>query len=391
MLLCKHAAALCIFVNEENTLSKTDAPMLWNRPPEQQLEKYRKGSRIEAMFPSKDGNIVGDTIYNYQQVENISEAHTAENCSFVHMLVAEAKCSTERVARETLKREEEIRYRQLFCQLFILQQEDAFNRYYAHEYVINENGERVLLRMNCPQEYSTFYSNHVQVTPEKWVDICFASLHQSTTAAWFEERSIRITCSEKAHQIKTRRKDFESLAARLRKNSKGSITTKAMNYGLEMEPVARRFFESLIEQEVYETGLVISFTQPFLACSPDGLIFNGETFELLEIKCPFSCANSIIVDIESNKSVVKYLRVNENGEIELVKNHKYYTQIQVSMYVLGVKLCHFLVYSEVQYICLQINRDEEFLSNSIPKIEKFYFDYFVGLCEESSTAEQFPS
>ena len=47
MDFCKHAAAVCIYVSTEYNYSKTDEPMIWNRPSAKQLEKYKKGCRIQ--------------------------------------------------------------------------------------------------------------------------------------------------------------------------------------------------------------------------------------------------------------------------------------------------------------------------------------------------------
>ncbi|KAK0076939.1 hypothetical protein PV325_004647, partial [Microctonus aethiopoides] len=148
-VVTKHAAAICIYVNEENTLSKTDTPMIWNRPPESQLANYRKGCTLESLFPSDKSNIKG---------------------------------------------------------------------------MIN----------------------------------------------------------------------------------------------------------NLFQTEIYATGIVICFKQPFLDYSPDGFIFDEEEFQLLDIKCPFSSANSIIVDYDNEASMVNYLIFNESNEVELKKMHKYYTQIEMS-------------------------------------------------------------
>lgn len=204
-------------------------------------------------------------------------------------------------------------------------------------------------------------------------------MNQSQSSVWIRERVSRITCSEKAHRIKTRRKNFNELAVNLHKSSYQMISTKQMRYGLNLEPVAKIAFKNLIQTEIYATGVVICFKQPFLACSPDRLIFDEEEFQLLEIKCLFSCANSIIVDYDNKESMVHYLIFNENNEVELKKMHKYYTQIQLSMYVVNVKLCHFLVYSMNQYVYLNIERDEEFLRLLISKIEQFYFENYINL------------
>ncbi len=51
------------------------------------------------------------------------------------------------------------------------------------------------------------------------------------------------------------------------------------------------------------------------------------------------------------------------------------------MYILAIHVCHFFVYSSFDQIHILVHRDEEFLSSVIPKIETFYFTYFIPALE----------
>jgi hypothetical protein len=44
------------------------------------------------------------------------------------------------------------------------------------------------------------------------------------------------------------------------------------NYGIENEPIARIFFEKVIQLKIKPAGLFVDKTYNFLAASPDGLI-----------------------------------------------------------------------------------------------------------------------
>ena len=115
------------------------------------------------------------------------------------------------------------------------------------------------------------------------------------------------------------------------------------------EDEARMKYEAVTGNLVLQTGLVISSSQPWLACSPDGIITgsNRETVAL-EIKCPKSC--------EGGPISVKYLK-----EGKLKKSDPYYTQCQLQMYVCGLKKCDFFVYSSVDFVLDHIGIDMEFL------------------------------
>ena len=211
----------------------------------------------------------------------------------------------------------------------------------------------------------------IAVDEKKWLDICFFSRGQSECALWFWERFIRITCSSRAHRIKTRKDEsavnIMILVEQFLKQQHKSAVTQEMLYGLKMEKRAKITSEELTGLEVFETGLIVFINQTFLACSPDGIIFNANDCELLEIKCPFTCKIAKIVSREERRSFVPYLQFDETENLMLKKSNVYYTQIQVSMYILGISLCS---------VSLKVSRNEEFLSDVVPKVEKFYFEYF---------------
>ncbi|GBP67984.1 Exonuclease [Eumeta japonica] len=234
-----------------------------------------------------------------------------------------------------------------------------------------------LRKYTCPPELQSKYEEKIVADRSECLSISVLSESQSDCFEWFEERAKRVTCSSKAHRIKTRRDAFESLASQFKKNKFDGKMTEAMKYGLETESNARKSFEEQSGLKVTSVGLIINMTQPFMATSPDGIILSESS--LLEIKCPFSCKNQQIVNRDDKVSNVPYLKIDENNDIYLKKSDKYYTQIQVSMYILNVNKCHFFVYSSRDNVELIVERDEHFLEELIPKIEWFYFQHYLPL------------
>jgi hypothetical protein len=110
------------------------------------------------------------------------------------------------------------------------------------------------------------------VDAEEWMEVAFNSCGQSQTSVWFKQRQLRITCSSKTHTIKTRLNNFETLAQRFVKKKNTVRPTVAMKYGMNTKLVARAAFEKLQNCTVHEVGRIISPMQPYLACSPDGII-----------------------------------------------------------------------------------------------------------------------
>lgn len=68
---------------------------------------------------------------------------------------------------------------------------------------------------------------------------------------------------------------------------------------------------------------------------------------------PYECKNSSIVDLQNKKSFVSYLVIDENEQVTLKENHKYYMQVQLAMYVTCTKLCNFFVFSDFHHIFLR--------------------------------------
>ncbi|KAG0444355.1 hypothetical protein HPB47_013888 [Ixodes persulcatus] len=111
-----------------------------------------------------------------------------------------------------------------------------------------------------------------------------------------------------------------------------------------------------------------------LGSSPGGLVQAGDDNILLEIKCPYRYCDKPICDKEGNLSV-DYLHF-VNGKLLLKESHSYYTQVQVSLYVLNLTACHFFVYSPLQVKNITVKRDDNFLMSLISKMEWFYFKFY---------------
>ena len=187
-----------------------------------------------------------------------------------------------------------------------------------------------------------FYEVNVEIDPEEVALICEQTLGQSTNDDWYLRRKHRVTAS-RFHKIMVGRKK-ETRWKRFDETIPGN---KYMDYGRLTEDEARRKYESLTGHNVLESGLVISPAQPWLACSPDGII-PGEEPIALEIKCPAKCAFGPIK--------TDYIK---DGKLK--KSSLHYTQCQLQMYVCGLRKCDFFVYSKADYLLDHIDLDMDFL------------------------------
>lgn len=107
------------------------------------------------------------------------------------------------------------------------------------------------------------------------------------------------------------------------------ITSRAMRWGIENEPVARDLYSSTMGTEVVETGSMRHPDLPMLSASPDGLVGDDG---LVEIKCVGSA------------SFMRYLEVVDADTLKAIEP-KYYWQVQAQMAVTNRQWCDFVVYN----------------------------------------------
>lgn len=82
----------------------------------------------------------------------------------------------------------------------------------------------------------------------------------------------------------------------------------------------------MFQCQVIQVGLVVKKNQPWLCCSPDGIVCNDLCItKIVELKCPYTCAKKRVFDDESKMCNVPYLYV-DNDVVCLKESHVYYTQ-----------------------------------------------------------------
>ncbi|XP_072140184.1 uncharacterized protein [Dermacentor andersoni] len=150
---------------------------------------------------------------------------------------------------------------------------------------------------------------------------------------------------------------------------------EALLLGRKTEAVAREQFEQKTGGPVLQVGLIVHLKQPWLCASPDGLFKYGDQTTLLEIKCPYSRKDDVLSDHTKESSFIRYI-VYRDGHLEVNKRHQYYTQMQITMHVTSTTMCVFFVYSSKQTVTIVVERDEHFLSEAIPRLEHFYFNFY---------------
>lgn len=169
---------------------------------------------------------------------------------------------------------------------------------------------------------------------------------------WHKLRELRVSASH-AQAIQANGKGLETYVQEkvckyFSSAEEESYSNKAMEHGIEQEPVATTMYEFETGSCCYEIGYAIY--SEHVGCSPDrGVGEHG----LIEIKCP------------SDKVYFQYLL---DGVIDL----KYYYQMQMQMLICEKKWCDYVVYNpnfEKQLIIKRIEPDNKIFEKLLTGFE----------------------
>ncbi len=223
---------------------------------------------------------------------------------------------------------------------------------------------------------------------------------QSKTKLWYYQRAGRITASKaKACFATSCEKPSMSLIKSVCYPNLYKFTSKKTEWGCCHEKNANSFYKNVFSKNhanlsVTATGFHISHTHPFIGASPDGLTKCNCCGEgLLEIKCPFSCTTG------KQLQEMDYLKT-VNGRRVLDRNHNYYYQVQLQMFVLERKFCDFVCWSkqnvdptkpEVKVEVIYVERimyDKPFVDKFIEKTTGLYINVILPelLCKKFTRA-----
>lgn len=233
-------------------------------------------------------------------------------------------------------------------------------------------------------EEKAFYNNNINLTDDIIVQLCVSTSEQHASEDWHNARKLRISASSKAHRIKSRwRKQSCDLANDFlcENNQK---TSKSVKYGITHENKAIKDYSKEKNSIVVKIGLFVMPKQPWLCASADGVVIEEDfVSKILEVKCPYSCADNPVFDNKTKKFNVPYL-FTECNSTYLRESHQYYTQTQLIMYVTGTMNWDFYVWSTCGSTLVNIPRNEVFLKKLLPQLNDFYFNFFVPAALKSS-------
>ncbi|KAK3910138.1 Hemogen [Frankliniella fusca] len=235
-----------------------------------------------------------------------------------------------------------------------------------------------------------FYKNNVEVSLQQSVMIASNTATQCE-AEWDAARSVRMT-GTKVYKLFTYSRnsdpDWPKKLKALFNSSSGC--TADMLHGLQFEPHARNAYVKKTAQKVIENGILIHPELPWLGTSVDGVVFdeNENPIKIIEIKC-LAAGKTKTANL-----LPKIAECYNKKTLKLKTKHQYNGQIQLGMFLLGLKSCDLLLYASVDdtYASQTVSYDDDFVREMLTPLVDIYFDltlpYLLKKTQESDNEEE---
>ena len=196
---------------------------------------------------------------------------------------------------------------------------------------------------------------------------------QSASPFWYKYRIGRVTASNFYAVCHTKTDNPSMSLVKKLSNSdeyRKVFTNVATEWGKRKEETARKSYVAKMVAKhqnfkCSENGLILSEAYPRFGASPDGLVTceccgNG----CLEIKCPYTCKDSASIEIG-------WLEKHD-GMTKLKRQHPYYYQIQMSLFVTDRQYCDLFVWCPNASHLERITKDNELWTEMSKKASDFH-------------------
>lgn len=127
-----------------------------------------------------------------------------------------------------------------------------------------------------------------------------------------------------------------------------------------------------VEFHLRSSGLRVDQERPFSAASADGIASCRCCAQrALEIKCPYKYKDCKISEVCADKTFC--LKTNH----ELKRGRKYFTQVQLQMYVHKVDLCDFFIFTNADHLLLSVKKNSDLCQGLVRKSEWFFHAHIL--------------
>lgn len=204
---------------------------------------------------------------------------------------------------------------------------------------------------------------------------------QSECELWFLERKKRITSTNFSSIVRRKKEITTTFCQKIWPKKRSYVQSNFMKLGKNNEDAAvTKYLTINPNYKAFPCGLCVNPGVPFLAASPDRVIFDStsETYHLLEIKTLAKGGITEHLNIRDciNAGYADFLKCI-NGVVSLKENHSHYYQIQGQLALTGLQYCDLLVDSGDEVFIQKISfQEQDWADNCLPILSKFYFTYF---------------
>jgi putative phage-type endonuclease len=159
------------------------------------------------------------------------------------------------------------------------------------------------------------------------------------------------------------------------KAEESDVQKTIFQYGKDMEPLARSFMQTRLQEIYDDTSIQIEETGLFklergkdamtYAASPDGVIKATQQLPpiTVEIKCPYQ------------KKIYSYLLDYPKEEgVRLDLDH--YIQVQAQMRAVGTCTAYFICWTEEEHILIHVQRNDAFMDHVLNELD-YYVDNYL--------------
>ena len=204
---------------------------------------------------------------------------------------------------------------------------------------------------------------------------------------WYKLRKGRITASvaysyHKKIQCmnKQRNRTGPEYLTKLCLDRNTQFSSPATNWGIDHEDTALSEYESAMKIvhnnfNVQKCGLLIDTPFPMYAASPDGIgkcICCGK--RLIEVKCPFKIKDN---NPATSFAETDFLTTDNSGNVILRRNHKYYCQVQMQMFISNCFKLDFVVWTTKGILIREIIFDQDYWNEIIADLDIFYKQFII--------------
>ena len=202
-------------------------------------------------------------------------------------------------------------------------------------------------KQNLVERVSAFIES-LHVLEGRIREIEMATREQCRSPKWFDARSYRLTVSLFG-EVLCRRPDTPPDSLVLRVIEHKQFTSPSTEYGKRLESTALEKYTEQQHQDItiFSAGFVIFADKPYFGATPDAYIHDPrrqEQCRLIEIKCPYKYRNLTLENACLNGDFCSTLSTSK--QIQLKRNHPYYSQIQGQLAITGRKWCDFVIYTK---------------------------------------------